>query len=219
MQSNSLPKTIHSNFCCEPKHPKWWMIIIFFCRSCWLHFGMIRQTLSPNKILYQTFPILNWFYFLSGDDQVCKGLCEKRRLLQVLRHRLHPQHLRDCSQQADPGKAQYLFNLSGDSKYHRNTADIFSYFWWILIHSRGKLDKHYVTFYFWKFDSDVEQEGLIRDKPRRFCRPGDKKDPCIRVGKSDFSLGKEFSGVLFVIARVYILNVEGWSWASPQNFT
>ena len=47
-----------------------------------------------------------------------------------------------------------------------------------------------ITLYFLKFNSNVEQEGLIRDKPRRFCRPGDKKDPCIIVGKVTFCWDK-----------------------------
>ena len=126
MQLNFLLKNIHYNFLCEPKHPKWYIIVTFLLPQLLTPSWNNRQPFSPNKILYQTIPILEWWFnFLSGDDQVCKGLCEKRRLLQVLRHRLHPQHLRDCSQQTDPGKAQSLFNLSGDSKYHRNTADIF----------------------------------------------------------------------------------------------
>ena len=148
MQLNFLLKNIHYNFLCEPKHPKWYIIVSFLLPQLLTPSWNNRQPFSPNKILYQTIPILEWWFnFLSGDDQVCKGLCEKRRLLQVLRHRLHPQHLWDCSQQTDPGKAQSLFNFSGDSKHHRNTANIFSYFWWIHIHSRGEFDKclsHYI---------------------------------------------------------------------------
>ena len=55
---------------------------------------------------------------------------------------------------------------------------------------QGKVWQMSITLYFLKFNSNVEQEGLIRDKPRRFCRPGDKKDPCIIVGKVTFCWDK-----------------------------
>ena len=58
-----------------------------------IYFGLLRHFWPPHNLIA-----------FVGDHKICKSLREQWWLLQVLHHSVHPQHLRNCSQQTYPGR-------------------------------------------------------------------------------------------------------------------
>ena len=79
-----------------------------------IYFGLLRHFWPPHNLIA-----------FVGDHKICKSLREQWWLLQVLHHSVHPQHLRNCSQQTYPGR------LSLDKCYMSRFLKEYIWLWYL----------------------------------------------------------------------------------------